>query len=66
VGVAYETGCAEPSSDSTGSGGIGHEIDGGVVVGVGPVVDPPHAAGASATHKTASEQQRRCGVILPD
>src|SRR5579872_5318685 len=37
VGGGYDTGCADPSSESTGVGAAGHVIDGGSVVGVGEV-----------------------------
>src|SRR5579862_8571122 len=44
VGAPNETGCPDPSSESTGSGAIGQAIWGGFVAGVGAVdVLPPHA-----------------------
>jgi len=49
VGAANETTCADPSSDSTGSGAAGQAIWGASVTGVGAVFAPPQAAKARHT-----------------
>jgi hypothetical protein len=52
VGAANETTCADPSSDSTGSGAAGHAIWGAAATGVGAVFEPPQAAKARHTPTT--------------
>jgi hypothetical protein len=63
VGEGYETGCADPSSDSTGAGGIGHAIDGGSALCVGPVLRWPLQATTPMHTPTGIKNQERLRLI---
>jgi hypothetical protein len=66
TGAANETGCADPSSDSTGAGASGHAIDGSCV---GPVVEvplpPPHARTPPHTPRAAHRKARLKNMRSP-
>jgi hypothetical protein len=59
VGAPYVTGCADPSSESTGAGAIGHAIAGSTGVGpVPPLPLPPHARAPAHTPRPIKNQER--------
>ncbi len=58
VGAGNETTCAEPSSESTGSGATGQAIAGASLVGVGAVLLPPHAAMPAHTPTAVNQRER--------